>query len=184
MSMPIQRTLATGLVAACTLATALMLHPANATAQDACTTATDLAEMIECLRRNDPHAARCGSAQQERVTLPAGPRVLEFGQKTQFGTQSKGIAIEPEPGAAVLAPISGSVLFAGEWRSYGVLIIVAGCPVDALLAGAYSLSVTAGSLVKAGDPIARMSDKSGAIIYFEARSGGKAVDPRPYLQGQ
>lgn len=161
-----------------------MLRPANASAQDACTTATDLAEIIECLRRNDPHATRCGSAKQERVTLPAGLRVIEFGQKTQYGTQSKGIAIKPEPGAAVLAPISGTVLFAGEWRSYGALIIVAGCPVDTLLAGAHSLSVKAGSVVKAGDAIARMSDKPGAIIYFEARSGGKAVDPRPYLQGR
>jgi septal ring factor EnvC (AmiA/AmiB activator) len=161
-----------------------MLRSANATAEDACATATDLAEMIECLRRNDPHTARCGSAQQERVTLPPGPRLIEFGEKTQFGTLSKGIAVEPGPGAAVLAPISGTVLFAGEWRAYGVLIIIAGCPVDTLLAGAHSVSVKAGSLVKAGDPIARMIDRSGAVIYFETRSGGKAVDPGPYLQGR
>ncbi len=61
-----------------------------------------------------------------RLPLPgAGPSsVLTFGEKTQYGGQSKGIVLETRQGAQVTSPCDGWIVYAGEFRSYGQLLII------------------------------------------------------------
>jgi len=110
--------------------------------------------------------------------------VLNFGEKTQYGTISKGVVIDTEPAAIVQAPVGGVILHAGDWRTYGHLIVLDACTVDVVIAGIRSSMVQAGSTVQSGETIARMDDRSGQVLYFEVRASGQAIDPAPLLQGK
>ncbi|MGZ5914363.1 MAG: murein hydrolase activator EnvC family protein, partial [Hyphomicrobium sp.] len=72
-----------------------------------------------------------------RLTMPAqGRQVLGFGEKTQYGGQSKGLVLETRQGAQVTSPCDGWIVYAGEFRSYGQLLIInAGGGYHVLLAG-------------------------------------------------
>ena len=81
-----------------------------------------------------------------QLPLPAhGRAILAFGEKNQFGRMSRGIVIETRHGATVIAPSDGWVVYAGEFRSYGqVLIINAGGGYHILLANLARTDVEVG----------------------------------------
>ena len=67
------------------------------------------------------------SFRSARGTLPLPARgrlVRRYGEKTEFGVQSKGIRIETLKSAQVVAPFDGQVVFAGPFRGYGRLLII------------------------------------------------------------
>jgi septal ring factor EnvC (AmiA/AmiB activator) len=111
----------------------------------------------------------------------AGRRVLSFGERTSYGPPSRGAAIESTPGAPVSAPAAGFVLFAGEWRSYGPLIILdGGCGAEVLLSGVAALTIAAGDHVDRGGPIGKVAAPMPGgrpTVYFEVRRNGAPVDP-------
>lgn len=124
-----------------------------------------------------------------KSTLPmpaAGRRVLSFGEKTQYGAQSKGIVIETRPYAQVTSPCDGWIVFAGEFRSYGrVLIINPGGGYHVLMAGLSQIDASTGQFVVAGEPVATMSagqagQSSAPVLYIEFRKDGEPVDPDPW----
>jgi septal ring factor EnvC (AmiA/AmiB activator) len=110
-----------------------------------------------------------------------GRRVLSFGERTSFGAPSKGTTIESAAGAPVLAPATGFVLFAGEWRSYGPLVILdAGCGAEVLLSGVGALTVAGGGQVDRGGRIGKVPEPAPGnlpVVYFEVRRNGAPVDP-------
>jgi len=89
--------------------------------------------------------------------------------------------IETAVGAPVYAPTAGFVLFAGEWRSYGKLIIFdAGCRAEVLLAGVDTLAVVAGEFVDRKAVIGKMSERPSTdlpVVYYEVRENGVPVNP-------
>lgn len=126
-----------------------------------------------------------------KLPLPAaGRRVLSFGEKTQYGAQSKGIVIETRALAQVTSPCDGWIVFAGEFRSYGrVLIINPGGGYHVLMAGLSQIDVSTGQFVVAGEPVANMSgaqstgqagQTSSPVLYIEFRKDGEPVDPDPW----
>lgn len=127
-----------------------------------------------------------------KLPLPAaGRRVLSFGEKTQYGAQSKGIVIETRGFAQVTSPCDGWIVFAGEFRSYGrVLIINPGGGYHVLMAGLSQIDVSTGQFVVAGEPVANMSggapsaaqpaQASAPVLYVEFRKDGEPVDPDPW----
>jgi septal ring factor EnvC (AmiA/AmiB activator) len=149
-----------------------------------------------------PDAARAGKSEplrpliafhlaKAKLPLPAaGRRVLSFGEKTQYGAQSKGIVIETRALAQVTSPCDGWIVFAGEFRSYGrVLIINPGGGYHVLMAGLSQIDVSTGQFVVAGEPVANMSGASNAaqtgqasspVLYIEFRKDGEPVDPDPW----
>ncbi|HML29068.1 MAG TPA: peptidoglycan DD-metalloendopeptidase family protein, partial [Hyphomicrobium sp.] len=94
-----------------------------------------------------------------KLPLPAqGRRALRFGEKTQFGGQSKGIVVETRYSAQVTSPCDGWVVYAGEFRSYGQLLIInAGDGYHVLLAGLSQIDVQPGQFVLAAEPVGTMS---------------------------
>lgn len=127
-----------------------------------------------------------------QLQLPAqGRRILAFGDKTQNDSRSKGIVLETRHGAQVTAPSDGTVVYAGEFRSFGQLLIVnAGDGYHILLAGLSQIEVQLGEFVLAGQPIGVMpappkgSKAKGAeiapVLYVEFRKDGAPISSDPW----
>ncbi len=128
-----------------------------------------------------------------RGKLPApaaGRRVISFGERTSRGP-ALGISIETRHGAQVTSPADGWVVYAGEFRTYGqVLIINAGGGHHILLANLSQLDVTTGQFLLAGEPVGTMVpapknvpgrlQSGGPVLYVEFRKDQKPVDPDPW----
>jgi len=84
-----------------------------------------------------PSAIRPFSEARGRMVYPAvGTVVLDFGSADPSGAASKGMTLETRPGAQVVAPFDGRVLFAGPFKGYGqILIIGHGAGYHSLVAG-------------------------------------------------
>lgn len=126
-------------------------------------------------------------AARSKLPMPAvGRRVLSFGEKTQYGAQSKGIVIETRAFAQVTSPCDGWIVFAGEFRSYGrVLIINPGGGYHVLMAGLSQIDVATGQFVVAAEPVGTMGGsqqqaQSSSPLYIEFRKDSEPVDPDPW----
>jgi septal ring factor EnvC (AmiA/AmiB activator) len=98
------------------------------------------------------------------------------------GPHSPGLTILAPPGAKVVAPGDGEVLFAGPYHLEGkVLILDSGGGYDLVLAGLDAVGVRPGDELLAGEPVGAMP-RAGAKLYFELRQNGKGVDPAPWMQ--
>ncbi len=131
-----------------------------------------------------------------RLGLPAqGRQVLGFGEKTQYGGQSKGLVLETRQGAQITSPCDGWIVYAGEFRSYGKLLIInAGGGYHVLLAGLSQIDVQPGQFVLGAEPVGTMSGwsqqvqpaaaNSAPVLYIEFRKDGTPIDPDPWwVQG-
>ena len=125
------------------------------------------------------------------LRLPAqGKRVKRFGETDAGGSSLKGISLQTREEARITAPADGWVVYAGEFRSYGQLLIInAGGGYHVLLAGMSRIDVSLGQFVLAGEPIAVMGnaatpsqgdDNSRPVLYVEFRKDGRPVDPDPW----
>jgi murein hydrolase activator len=127
-----------------------------------------------------------------KLPMPAqGRRVLAFGEKTQYGGQSKGMVVETRNAAQVIAPCDGWVVYAGEFRSYGQLLIInAGDGYHVLLAGMSQIDVQPGQFVLTAEPVGTMSgstksstvstQSNSPVLYVEFRKDGRPIDPDPW----
>lgn len=132
--------------------------------------------------------------QEARGQLPwpaMGRTVLNFGEKTQYGGASKGVVLETRGGAQINSPCDGWVVYAGEFRSYGQLLIInAGGGYHILLAGLSRIDVEPGQFVLAAEPVGTMSgtvapresknESSAPVLYVEFRKEGNPIDPSPW----
>ncbi len=127
-----------------------------------------------------------------RLPLPAqGRRALTYGDKTQSGNTSQGIVLETRANAQVTSPCDGWVVWSGEFRSYGQLLIInAGGGYHVLLAGLSQIDVQPGQFVLAAEPVGTMgglpksspgsAETNGPVLYVEFRKDGDPVDPDPW----
>ncbi|MBP7670614.1 MAG: peptidoglycan DD-metalloendopeptidase family protein [Ferrovibrio sp.] len=135
------------------------------------------------------YAALEGSA-----ALPARGRIVgRYGDTEASGAVSRGLRIETRGGGQVVAPADGKVMFAGPFRGYGQLLIIAhGGGYHSLLAGFGRIDRAVGQFVLAGEPVGRMGgDGSGnaagaghddkPVLYLELRRKGEPVNPLPWL---
>lgn len=127
-----------------------------------------------------------------KLPLPAqGRRVLSFNEATQYGGQSKGLVLETRHYAQVVSPCDGWVVYAGEFRSYGQLLIInAGDGYHVLLAGMSQIDVQPGQFVLTAEPVGTMSsgaeratetaDAGAPVLYVEFRKDGRPINPDPW----
>ena len=119
-----------------------------------------------------------------------GNLIQRFGDHVQSG-HSDGIVIETRSGAQVVAPNDGWVMYAGEFRSYGqILIINAGGGYHVLLAGLSQINVQVGQFVLAGEPVGVMTaapktaptktQDNAPVLYVEFRKNQRPIDPGPW----
>ena len=126
-----------------------------------------------------------------RLMLPAqGRQIQGFGDRAQSG-RSDGIVIETRPGAQVVAPNDGWIMYAGEFRSYGqILIINGGGGYHVLLAGLSQINVQVGDFVLTGEPVGVMvaapksasvkTQDTAPVLYVEFRKNQRPIDPGPW----
>jgi septal ring factor EnvC (AmiA/AmiB activator) len=100
------------------------------------------------------------------------------------GTAAPGITYTTLPGATVIAPADGKIIFAGQFPKVGrVLILESGAGYDVVLVGLDRLDVHANDAVLAGEPIGALSKfDHEPRLYFELRQkNGRGMSPAPYI---
>jgi septal ring factor EnvC (AmiA/AmiB activator) len=131
-----------------------------------------------------PAGIRPFSQAQGRMVVPAaGEMVASFGTAAPTGEPSKGITFATRPGAEVVAPFDGRVVFAGAFRGYGqILIIGHGDGYHSLVVGLDRIDSSVGQWLVAGEPIGRMSaNEAKPRLYLELRHNGQPINPLPWL---
>ncbi|MBW8299152.1 MAG: murein hydrolase activator EnvC [Hydrogenophaga sp.] len=134
---------------------------------------------------------------KQKLELPATGEILrQFGDPDGTGHEAKGMVIASAPGSLVTAPADGWVVYAGEFRSYGQMIILnTGDGYHVVLSGMDRINTGQGKFVLSGEPLAVMGEKRVAsatalaletdrpTLYIEFRKDGKPVDSREWWTG-
>jgi murein DD-endopeptidase MepM/ murein hydrolase activator NlpD len=100
------------------------------------------------------------------------------------GELKPGLSIVAAPGQAVAAPEDGRIVFAGPFKSYGLLLIIEHQrEYHTLLWGFSRLDVAIGDPVRNGQIIGVMADDAErpAQLHVELRRNGRPVNPLPWL---
>lgn len=123
-----------------------------------------------------------------RSALPAPGRVVtKFNDKLSNGALSRGVTIETRPGAQIVAPLRGQVVFAGTFRGYGNLVILElQDKGHALVSGMARIDAAIGDDVLAGEPLGVMTPSTSIRprLYFELRRRGRPINPMPQRAAQ
>lgn len=121
---------------------------------------------------------RTGGAGVQRAPLdyrlPADAAVLDgVGAVSPNGIRSRGVTLATRRGSALVAPASGTILFAGPFRDYdGVVIIDHGRGWKSVLVNAGS-TLQKGARVTIGDPLGTALGP----LEVQLQHGGEAVSP-------
>jgi murein hydrolase activator len=123
-------------------------------------------------------APRAGSPSgQPDYRLPAVGRIVAgLGEVSSSGVRSRGLTIAARPGGQIIAPAEGRVVFAGDYRGYGKIVILDhGDGWTSLVTGMIGLSASVGDEVDAGSPLGRAGANRPRIT-VELRRAGQPVD--------
>lgn len=133
-----------------------------------------------------------------KLDIPAqGQVVRRFGDEDGLGGRVQGVMIATRPGAQVMTPADGKVEFAGNFRSYGqVLILNPGGGYRVLLAGMDKVIPGVGEFLRAGEPVGEMGNGPASVtlfgevvqdgrpvLYIEFRNSTEAIDSGPWWIG-
>ncbi|GEM_PF-1570748 len=116
----------------------------------------------------------------------AGAVRIKYGQPDFLNAPSKGLWMEGHQNGLVVAPMSGTVRFVGQFKTYGNIVILEHKnSYHSLIAGLERITVDIDHKVSGGEPIGYLGEKSAhsdnPMVYFELRKSGKAIDPTPKL---
>ena len=147
------------------------------------------------------------SAARGRLTPPAqGVIVKDFGARTDSGGKTRGVTWQTRPAAVIVAPWEGRVVFSGQFRNFGrILIIDHGEGYHSLIAGLERLDAQMDQWVLAGEPVGVAGGENtntslnrggragkgqtdgsarqtgGATLYVELRRDGQPINPLPWM---
>lgn len=133
-----------------------------------------------------PGSVREGGAAARAVPAAAGDPAYRLpvlgtvisglGEVSAEGTRSRGLTIRTAAGAQVVAPAAGRIAYAGEFRTYGRIIIIDhGGGWTSLITNMIALSGQVGERVEQGAPIGRAGVNRPSIT-VELRRAGQPVD--------
>ena len=128
-----------------------------------------------------------GEAKGQIIQPARGALASQYGESDEFGVAARGIIINTRPGAQVVAPFDGQIVFAGPFRRYGqILIIEHGGGYHSLVAGLARIDGIAGQWVLAGEPIGVMGSPGNGEpeLYVELRRNGQPINPLPWLSAE
>lgn len=123
---------------------------------------------------------------RNELLMPVHGRLLRrYGQRLETGGEaSKGVTIATREGAQVIAPFDGKVVYAGDFRGYGLILIIEhGKRYHTLLAGIERVDAVVGQWILAGEPIGVMTGDGvrKPELYLELRRNGQPINPLPWL---
>lgn len=135
-----------------------------------------------------PAGAKFSSLRGKMPYPSYGKIVKKFGQPDGIGTTAKGIRMRVRAGSQVVSPFEGRVVYAGPFRDYGQLVIIAHKDgYHGLLAGMGSLYTAMNQWVLQGEPLGLIGGtNTGAVVrssqlYFELRNKSGPINPLPWL---
>lgn len=128
------------------------------------------------------------SSRRGALPFPAmGAVVGRYGENNENGVTRRGVEVATRPAAQVVAPYEGQVVFVGEFRGYGQLLIIEHSEgYHTLLAGMSRIDSVMGQWVLVGEPVGIMEPASGAepVLYVEFRRDGQPINPLPWLSSR
>lgn len=110
-----------------------------------------------------------------------GKIATEFGDKGQNGEMIYYLSFETKPSAIVTSPAKGLVVFAGNFLTYGNMVIISNGEYRIFLYGIENIYTMTGDVVEIGDYVGKMKDANDNVIKMELRKSGEALDPRHWL---
>ena len=130
-----------------------------------------------------------GAAPHGQLQPPViGVVVKSWGEQTDGGP-SVGVSYHAPPEAHVVSPCGGRAVFADNFRSYGLLLILdCGGGYNLVLSGFARLDIKLGQRVVEGEPVGVMpawkpgSEANRPSLYVELRRNGTPVNPTPWLR--
>ncbi len=107
----------------------------------------------------------------------AGTVVTGLGELSDTGVRARGLTLATAPGAEIVAPTAGRVIYAGRFRRYGNIVIVDhGSGWTSLIAGLDAVLVKVGDTLNQGTPLGRAPQDNAPRITVELRRQGRPVD--------
>ena len=118
----------------------------------------------------------------KKIIFPViGDIISNFGQDGQESHYKNGLTFESLKDQYIVSPLNGVIVFAGNFRSYGNLIIIENKEqYHTIISGMDEIMSFSGNEVLVGEPIARNYFKDGIRkkLYFELRYKGEPIDPK------
>ncbi|QJE73459.1 peptidoglycan DD-metalloendopeptidase family protein [Aerophototrophica crusticola] len=107
-----------------------------------------------------------------------GDVVTRYGEQDELGTTSRGLTLKGRAGGPVVAPYDGSVMFAGPFKGYGLILILEHAHgYHSLLAGLGKIDAQVGQRVLTGEPVGSLAKEGTPTMYFELRRAGQPINP-------
>ncbi|MEO5866851.1 MAG: peptidoglycan DD-metalloendopeptidase family protein [Sphingomonas sp.] len=111
-----------------------------------------------------------------------GKIVIGLGELSDAGVRSRGVTIASAADADVVAPAAGRVAYAGPFRRYGTIVIIAhGGGWTSLISGLGTAVVHTGERVVQGGAIGRAAMGEDPRVTVELRRRDRAVDMTPLV---
>jgi len=134
-------------------------------------------EKVAALGRSAGKAPK-GKAPGGLVMPVLGEVKVRYGEPDRVGTTSRGVTLAARAGSSVVAPMDGSIMFAGPFKGYGLILIVEHANgYHSLIAGLGRIDTQVGRQVLAGEPVGAMASDGDLSLYFELRRGGQPINP-------
>lgn len=133
-----------------------------------------------------PDGLRPFDGSAHSLVMPVRGRIARrFGEPAEGNWESvQGMTLTARPGSTVVAPYDGRIVYAGPFRSYGLILIIEhGDEYHSLVAGFDRLTAVVGQWVLAGEPVGTLSEGAGSDqrLYLELRKRGEPINPLPLL---
>ena len=163
--------------------------------EDLADQAGDLRELIGHLNEDEiaglalpPVPSRSFAQARGLVPLPVQGQVIQrFGVVDALGATARGLTVQTRLEAQVVAPFDGKIVFAGPFRSYGLLLIIAhGEGYHTLIAGLSRIDAQVGQWLLSGEPVgvAGGEEAEKSTVYVELRHDGEPINPSPWFAGR
>ncbi|MDP8913924.1 MAG: peptidoglycan DD-metalloendopeptidase family protein [Pseudomonadota bacterium] len=123
-------------------------------------------------------------AAPRRYILPVDGRLVTgTGEISDAGVHARGLTFETDGSTEVIAPRAGRVVYAGDFRSYGRIVILDhGGGWTTLITNLEDIAVPVGRTVPMGARLGRTPRRSSKVT-VELRRGGRPVPIAPLLLG-
>lgn len=147
---------------------------------------TDLAEAPPQTPRSAAYSLPAAfSAARGLLPAPVAGRIVGvFGERQFGGGRAEGVRYSTRDDAVVIAPYSGTVVFARAFKPIGnVLILDVGGGYHIVLRGMARFDCVEGQRVAAGEPIAAMArGEQETQLQLEIRKNSEPINPKPWLR--
>jgi septal ring factor EnvC (AmiA/AmiB activator) len=113
--------------------------------------------------------------------------IQRFGAVDALGAVARGLTVETRLEARVVAPFDGKIVFAGPFRSYGLLLIIThGEGYHTLIAGLSRIDAQVGQWLLSGEPVGVAGGEGAekSTVYVELRHDGEPINPSPWFAGR